>query len=365
MNVRVTEKNSEHILVIGAGVTGLTTALCARRRGYAVTVVADQFAPHITSNIAGALWEWPPAVCGQHRDQLSLSRSKDWTARSYDIFTELAEDPGTGVYVRPATFYFRTQVEFDAEELSKMTELREHVREFRHDESLVKENGIAPEAGVVDAYSHLAPMIDTDRYMEWLTTEVAAAGCTISTARIDNLIEREADLLREYRASAIVNCSGLRSIDLVGEDMIPLRGAVVHAVNPGLVTGAHCLSFDEEIEGQNMVFIVPRGRDRLVLGGLVEPGQWSTDLTLENYPPIAQMVRRCQEFLPILQDIQLLPGNPVRVGLRPYRQRNVRLEREPDTRIVHNIGHGGSGFTFSWGCAEEAAELLDSIHTER
>ena len=56
-------------LVIGAGVVGLTTALCARQAGYEVVVVAERFAPDITSVVAGALWEWPPAVCGHHRDE--------------------------------------------------------------------------------------------------------------------------------------------------------------------------------------------------------------------------------------------------------------------------------------------------------
>ncbi len=45
----------------------------------------------------------------------------------------------------------------------------------------------------------------------------------------------------------------------------------------------------------------------------------------------------------------------------PCRERNVRLEREPAHRIVHNYGHGGSGFTLSWGCAQEATQLVKSM----
>lgn len=54
--------NNVNILVIGAGVSGLTTAICLREAGFSVVIVADRFAPDLTSIVAGALWEWPPAV---------------------------------------------------------------------------------------------------------------------------------------------------------------------------------------------------------------------------------------------------------------------------------------------------------------
>ena len=43
------------------------------------------------------------------------------------------------------------------------------------------------------------------------------------------------------------------------------------------------------------------------------------------------------------------------------RDRNVRVEAEPRTRIVHNYGHGGSGVTLSWGCATEVADLVERL----
>src|ERR1700682_1671373 len=92
------------VLVLGAGASGLTSALCLKRRGFGVTVVAESFAPHVTSVVAGALWEWPPAVCGYHQDQQSLVRSKAWCMASYRRFAELSRDATTGVFMRTAAF---------------------------------------------------------------------------------------------------------------------------------------------------------------------------------------------------------------------------------------------------------------------
>ena len=99
----------KNILIIGAGVSGLTTAYCLAKGKYRVTVVAKEFSPHITSNVAGALWEWPPAVCGYHSDQISLDRSKDWCMTSYHKFYELAKDKRTGVFIKDVIFFFQTK----------------------------------------------------------------------------------------------------------------------------------------------------------------------------------------------------------------------------------------------------------------
>ena len=163
---------SQRLLVIGAGVSGLTSALCLIRKGFEVTLVADRLAPRVTSVVAGALWEWPPAVCGFQQDQVSLNRSKVWSAISYDAFTELAGDTATGVFLRPATYYFKHPIDDDPRERQKVAELRGSVRRFRLDPALITANGINPALGLRDAYTLLAPMIDTDVYMRWLEGEV-------------------------------------------------------------------------------------------------------------------------------------------------------------------------------------------------
>lgn len=65
------------------------------------------------------------------------------------------------------------------------------------------------------------------------------------------------------------------------------------------------------------------------------------------------------------------PEYPFAQGLRPVRSRNVRVERElrknPTTgfqsKIIHSYGHGGSGWSLSFGCAVDVAALIEEALT--
>ena len=357
------------VLVIGAGVNGLTTALCLCQKGYQVTIVAEKFAPHIVSVVAGALWEWPPAIKRVLQDQRSLERSQQWSVVSYKKFFELAADEQTGVFIRPANFYFRYRIKDHPWAWQKMTEIQHHVQGFRHDPALISEHGINSQLGFLDAYQYLAPMVDTDSYMSWLLHQVQAAGCRVLTQRIDgNLRAQEQQLKQQFGVDVIVNCSGLGARELAADDVYPLRGALIRVKNDGScmppITESHSVAQETDDE-RAMVFIIPRGKHMLLLGGLTEPDEWSTAITLHNYPPLRDMLQKCIEFLPILKQACIDEEEPVRVGLRPLRRENVRLEVEAGTQIIHNYGHGGAGVTFSWGCAQAVVEQMDIVLSQK
>lgn len=67
---------------------------------------------------------------------------------------------------------------------------------------------------------------------------------------------------------------------------------------------------------------------------------------------------------PRLAPLHADPQNVMKVTvcLRPFRPAGPRLEAERfgDKTVIHNYGHGGSGWSLSWGCAAEAAALARS-----
>ena len=139
----------------------------------------------------------------------------------------------------------------------------------------MKEHAVNQKAGVIDSYQHLAPAIDTDSYMTWLRFLVACKGAQFVTERISgDLLEQEDELLAEFDAQAIIQCTGLSGAELAGDESVyPLRGALIRVVNDGskfpqlkeALVMAH--DYNKRDEDGGIVFIVPRNDRTLILGG--------------------------------------------------------------------------------------------------
>ena len=80
--------------------------------------------------------------------------------------------------------------------------------------------------GVVDAYQHMAPMVDTVVFMQWLYKQCEDKGCRFVHDEVHGLLSDQTDDLKnKYKARLIINCSGLSAKELAGDDEVyPLRG---------------------------------------------------------------------------------------------------------------------------------------------
>jgi D-amino-acid oxidase len=78
------------------------------------------------------------------------------------------------------------------------------------------------------------------------------------------------------------------------------------------------------------------------------------------------MMKRAVELNPTLADGKGIEGLSIirhAVGLRPYREGGVRLEKQKmdGVWVVHNYGHSGYGYQVSYACSEEVVTLVDDI----
>ncbi|KAI1471013.1 FAD dependent oxidoreductase [Daldinia caldariorum] len=373
--LRQPSNKSPHVLIIGGGVTGLISAWVLLDKGYRVTIASSTWVndeQRLTSQIAGALWEFPPAVCGQHTDKISLAHSKHWSMTAYHIWDGIASIPAlseaSGVRMMPSDFFFPEPVESDKAQVSKMTEIMASgVRGFYRGADIIDERGVDPSYGAIDAYELLAPVIDTDKAMVWLTELVESKGASLITETIrGDLVEIEDTLRARFEADVIVNCTGLQAQELAGDDSVyPIRGGLIRVINDGTdfpkVDAALTITADAAHSANEIIFLVPRNDNILLIGGITEPHEWNLDLTL-NTPIIRRMRERCERFLPGLENARVDPEYPLAQGLRPFRGQNVRVERElrrTGSRIVHSYGHGGAGWSLSFGCARDVATLVD------
>lgn len=303
------------VLVVGAGVSGLTTAVCLAEEGLRVRVWAAATGPGTTSYAAGATWS-PYLV-------ESSDRVRAWSVTTLRVLRDLVAEPRAGIALVSGVEASRVPAE--------PPPWRVDLDGFR----LLGPGELPP--GFASAWRYRAPVVNMPAYLEYLRGRAEAAGVTVEVRRIATLDEATA------AAPTVVNCAGIGARELVPDPSVtPYRGQIVVVDNPGITE-----FFVEEAEPP--LYFFPHG-PTAILGGTAQPG----DSMLEPDPAVAAaIVERCARIEPRLRDARVI-GH--RVGLRPARP-TVRLERAENGRVVHNYGHGGAGVTLSWGCAREAAAL--------
>lgn len=313
-------------LVIGAGVSGLTTAICLAEAGWSVRVVAKELPHDTTSVVAGALWG--PSF------QEPMDRTMAWTNRSLADFTALAETPGSGVRMAQALTVSTMPAGDPPPQARSVPELR------------TCDPGELP-PGFTSGFRAVMPLADMPRYLDHLTARLAEAGVPIEQRPVASL----ADAARE--APLIVNCTGLGARGFGDDSVRPVFGQHVVVTNPGLD-----LLFMELSMADEWTSYFPHG-DRVVCGGLRIPDRW--DRTPD--PAITDRVlARVRALEPRLWDAEVIE---VVTGLRPDRPSvRVETERIGTAWCVHNYGHSGTGVSLSWGCARDVVALAVQLRDE-
>jgi len=312
------------VLVVGAGIAGLTAAVRIAEAGYATRIIATELPKDSTSCNAGAIW-------GPYLVEAD-DRILPWSEETRRVLAELAtRADATGVHV----VLGQEAVRADLHPPHWATVL-EGYRSSHADE-------LPP--GFRRGWWYTAPIVRMPVYLDYLTARLAEAGVTVQQGTMDSLAAAT------ELAPIVVNCTGIGATSLTTDaSLYSTRGQLVEVENPGI---EHF--FCEHDESPTPTYFLPHG-DVLILGGSAEVGRFDR---APDEKIAAEIRERCALIEPSLADAKFLRH---RVGLRPSRPA-VRLEIERIGRghVVHNYGHGGAGVTVSWGCASDVLALVDRL----
>jgi len=308
------------VLVVGAGVIGLTVGVRLAEAGYDVNLLARELPQETTSAVAAAIW-YPYLA-------QPVDRVLGWSQVALREFTALAESgEDHGVVLREGAELLRARTA-DPWWVGVVPDWR------RLDH---------PPPTYRDGWTFATPVIEMPVYLAWLQARLESAGATLTRMALSALPDR---------ADLVVNCSGLGARLLGGDhEVVPVRGQVVRLAQIGL---DRWVLAGEGPEGPT--YVIPRSHD-IVVGGTDERGAWDR----RPDPEVSgRILARATALVPGLADAAIL-GH--RVGLRPARP-TVRLEPEKlesGHRVIHCYGHGGAGVTISWGCADEVLAMVEAL----
>ncbi len=319
----------DRVAIIGAGVSGLTCGVVFAERGYRTAIFAKETGQQTTSGAAAAVW-FP-------YDAQPAETVIPWALTTYDALVELSRDPSAGVSM------------IDLHQFSRTGEIQIPDWAIPLGASSVA-TGLWPvqdraQRGGYNfkgSYAITVPLIDTTIYLDYLANRfVSAGGAITANVRFEKIedVDRKFDL--------VINCAGIGARDLVQDvDLQPHRGQV--AIVPKIDNLLCAIVCDDP----PLMYAIPRAND-CVFGGTNEISD-DLDVDLKS---TTRILDECSRVLNIDKPHVLAE----RVGLRPFRKSGVRVERDclSDGRtVIHNYGHGGAGFTLSWGCAENVARLV-------
>lgn len=350
---------TRRVLVVGAGIIGLTTAIRLQEAGHAVTIVARETPETIfyrdqsplkseplgTYTSSGSGGFWMPIF-------LEGDKIQCWATVTYNMLLKHAKQ-NIGVSIMDALFLCARK-EASLPWYSSLSNMKLVTPE--HDKRVPQQYKCALKftTAVVQMniyMCHLQSLLKQLGVPIHLTREI---GCGSHSPSWDmSLASQYAKQMGED--TIIVNCAGVGAGLISGEEMIPGRGILLRVKRPPQLNYVITENEEDAILSKDglLAYAIPRG-DEMLLGGTIFKGDWSEQADDED---VAGVRSRAEQLLPI----QGMEETGRWSGLRPLRSEGTARVMKESDNVISNYGHGGSGVSICWGCAEDVVSFVNDM----
>lgn len=405
-----------HVVVLGAGVVGVTSAWYLSRAGHEVTVIerhpaagqgtsygnAGQISPALSSPwafpglvrkaIGFAFAKYPPLRFGRMPDRdMATFLWRMWRASgasdyvdskrhmvriaeySRDCFRELRSEIGIDYAGRQrgllVAFRDAAQIAGYDTDLKVLDELGVPYRRLGHADVMAREPNLSPRSGILGGV-----LLETDetgdcyRFTQALAAEAAARGVRFRHGEAVQSLVTEGDRVRavrtaagEIEADAVVTALGVASRGLLrplGIDLpiYPVKGySLTIAADPDAV-GPRSTVGDETYK----IGITNLG-DRIRVGGTAELAGYDLSRPEGRY---AGLIHSLRQLFPRVPEEAIQTAERWS-GLRPVTPDGPPLiGRTRYSNLYLNSGHGTLGWTMSCGSGRVLADLVSGVKPE-
>ena len=387
-------RTTKQIIVLGAGVTGLQTALSllTSRAAYKVTLLATHFpgdnSINYTSPLAGGHW----------RSHAGFSAAdgpvRAWDARTYEVWMRLLREGDgkvgepyedrmrrTGLGIRESRNYWAKESE---ETKSNGDGLWwKGTVEGLEVLNLTETTDETPPPGAIFGIKYQSVCINVPQYLAYLYARVTGLGARIIKSTVDvssgldgtvrdakRVVLSSDPSLHESSIFALVNAMGLSARNILEPEeaakLYPIRGQTI------LVKGEakRSRTYVDFGTTEDIAYVIPRpGSGSTIIGGCKQAGNYDEGVDKKLNEKILE--RAAKEGM--AEELQTRKDGgfeiiSYQVGWRPGRKGGPRVELEERGEgkfdgvwLIHAYGHAGGGYQASVGSAERVVEILEEL----
>ncbi|TID28142.1 hypothetical protein CANINC_002679 [Pichia inconspicua] len=348
----------KQIVIVGAGVIGLTCAWVLSEEGYDVTIIAEKFPSTFNGEIdhdytspwAGAHFRPFPSMTEGDLKDFPLTRV------TYEIMKKIS------IKYPESSIKFMKGIDYVEADEEAYATLKTGYADGLHNFTILKDLPTNVKFGAeYDTWCLNSPL-----YLQFLERRLRMHfGVEFIIAKLMSL--RQASQL--FPSAQLINCSGLGLKYDGGFDdkCYQVRGQTLLVKAPKECSYKN-MTITHRLPNGKFSFVIPRPLDGgIIVGGTRQPLDFNhSSNDFDTTELISNAITRFPELVVYRDNKPTLDVVKINVGFRPMRVGGTRIEREviDETTIVHCYGFGSSGFEMSWGAAEIVAKLVSTINVK-